>query len=146
MAVEIDWYGADPCFWFPLEKDARAHLPETFRFSYEPDVLRYFVESLSVPGDQDKHDITIEFWRDPPYSTFGLLPQDYPRVFTSVERPRKHAFSDLSLCIWHPLDPEEKRWISHKGLLILVEMVRVHLLLEINWFFNDEWVLEDVPH
>jgi hypothetical protein len=144
--VDIDWYGADPCFWYPLERQARSQLLESYTFSYRPDLLRYHVEALVVPGDQLRHDITIEFWRRPPYSTLGLRPQDYPRIFTSVQRERKHVFGDNSLCIWQPRDSEARRWTSPLGLLILVEMVRWHLLLEMHWFLTCEWAMEDAPH
>jgi hypothetical protein len=144
--VNIDWYGADPCFWYPFEGDARVHLPERYTSSYSRDVLRYHVEDLEVPGDEQRHNITIEFWRVPPYPTLGLQPEDYPRIFTSVERRRKHVFDDSSLCVWQPLDPETRRWTSRLGLLILVEMVRRHLLLEMHWFLTEEWAIEDATH
>ncbi len=144
--MDIDWYGADPCFWYPLERDARAQLPERFTVSYSPGVLRYQVYQLDVPGDELRHDITIEFWRVPPYSTLWLQARDYPRIFTSVERRRKHAFDDKSLCVWHPRDPEVRRWTSQQGLLVLVEMVRRHLLLEMDWFVTGEWAIEDATH
>lgn len=142
----VTWYGADPCFWYPLETHARRELRERYVFEYSAEVLRYRVYSLVVPGDESVHDITIEFWRDPPYNTFGLLPQNYPRVFTNVVRPRKHAFDDDSLCIWHPQDAQSLRWTSDDGLLVLVEMIRRHLLLEIDFFFTGKWAIEDAPH
>lgn len=140
------WYGTDPCFFYPLEWQVRAQLVEPFSYSHQSGVLRYLVHGLVVPGDQMRHDITIEFWRVPPYSTFGLQPQDYPRVFTSVTRRRKHVFEDGSLCIWQPKDSGERRWTSDLGLLVLIEMVRRHLLLEMHWFVTREWAIEDAPH
>ena len=144
--MESRWYGADPCFFYPLEKEARSGLEEGSSFSYEPGVLRYQVTALAGPGDELTHDLTIEFWREPPYWTLGLDPQDYPRVFTSVHRPRKHVFDDNSLCIWQPKDPIHRRWTSALGLLVLVEMVRRHLVLEMHWFVEGEWAIEDAPH
>ena len=144
--MNIDWYGADPCFFYPLEKEARAQLPERFTVSYGPGVLRYQIYQLDVPGDELRHDITIEFWRVPPYPTLGHLAQDYPRIFTSVDRRRKHVFDDGSLCVWQPRDPEARQWRSEMGLLVLVEMVRRHLLLEMDCFVTGEWAIEEAPH
>lgn len=144
--MNIDWYGADPCFWYALEKDARAQLPERFSVSHRRGVLRYHVNGLDVPGDELQHDITVEFWKVPPYPTLGLAAQDYPRVFTSVERRRKHVFDDGSLCIWQPRDLEARRWTNQLGLLVLVEMVRRHLLLEMDWFVTGVWAIEEAPH
>jgi len=144
--MKIDWYGADPCFWYPLERDARTQLPERFAVSYGPGVLRYQIYRLDVPGDELQHDLTIEFWKVPPYPTLGLPAEDYPRIFTSVKRRRNHVFDDGSLCVWQPRDPEVRRWTSRLGLLVLVEMVRRHLLLEMDWFVTGVWAIEDVPH
>jgi hypothetical protein len=86
-------------------------------------------------------------WEQPPYDTFGLAPRDYPRVFTSLHRPRKHCFPDTgALCLWFPDDPPARRWTSEHGLRLLIEIVRRHLLLEQHWLLTGEWAIEDAPH
>lgn len=140
------WYGADLSFLYPLERDARRSLPEEVTWRYQPHVVRYVVEQLHVPGDLETHDLTIEFWRQPPYDTYGQAPMDYPRVFTTVARRRKHVFDDGALCLWYPWDPIERRWTHELGLLVLIEMVRRQLLLEMHWFLTGDWPLDEAPH
>lgn len=108
--------------------------------------MMYDVHQLRVPGDVQAHNLRIEFWRIPPYDTYGLAPMDYPRVFTSVNRRRKHEFGDKALCLWYPWDSPERRWDHELGLLVLIEMVRRQLLLEMHWFLTDEWPLDEAPH
>jgi hypothetical protein len=47
---------------------------------------------------------------------------------------------------WHPLDPPHRRWTSDQGLLVLIELIRRHLFLELRWRQTGTWVLEDAPH
>jgi hypothetical protein len=42
----------------------------------------------------------------------------------------KDAQQRTSLCIWHPADPPELRWVPADGLLTLIELTRVHLFKE----------------
>jgi hypothetical protein len=141
------WFGIDPCFWYPLERDARRHLKEPLSVALGLDQLTYFVQGLRVPGDREPHNVRIEFHRVPPYDTYGLAPQDYPRVFTNVRRHRKHAFpGDGALCLWFPHDPIERRWVHALGLEVLIEMTRRQLLLELEFSITGRWPMEDAPH
>ncbi|KAA6224419.1 hypothetical protein CP973_14360 [Streptomyces albofaciens JCM 4342] len=103
-------------------------------------------------GEPDPIDIRIRFYEQPPYSTYGQRPQDFPRVHAKPGAPSKHRYSsDDALCLWHPLDPDERRWTSSKGLLDLIEVVRTHLFLEHYWRLtggepNGRWLVEDAPH
>lgn len=138
------WYGEDASFWYPLERGARDHFTRmradgrgADRLHFEPghDVLTYRVTGMHVPGYVEVHDVTVEFHRHPRYPTGRLHPQDYPLVFTSVERPYYHHHGKAgpfrgSLCLWHPNDPRATRWASDQPLHDLFEMARRHLFHE----------------
>jgi hypothetical protein len=162
---ETLWYGADPAFWYPLQRDARRVLTEKVLSEYRPEVLSYTVDRLAVPGETRGHTVTIEFWRAPEYETYGLHPRDYPRINTDSAEPRKHSFCSAPrcaciatprlwgtvphsgpLCLWFPLYPPELRWTSEMGLLVLIEMVRRHLLAELEWRRTGRWILEEAAH
>lgn len=51
-----------------------------------------------------------------------------------------------SLCIWHPYDLPERRWVPRDGLLSLIEMVRIHLFKEAYWREKHVWLGEEAPH
>jgi len=93
------WYGAQPAWWAPLERDARRHFGDSLQHTYDRGTLTF----------------------------------------------------DDALCLWYPLDPEERRWTSSKGLLDLIETVRTHLFLEHYWRLTGgeqggQWLVEDAPH
>lgn len=108
------------------------------------------MQALQVPGDLKHHNIAIVFDKSPPAWANGPA-QDWPRVFTDVDRPRKHHYPDGSLCMWAPFDPSERRWHHRDGLHVLVEIARRHLFCEIHWWRTGgpeggEWPVEDAPH
>lgn len=145
-----DWFGVQASFWYPLERDARLHLPERLTWHAEPSALIYRVRALEVPGDRERHDLTIKFQPFPPRA-YGQDPRDCPEVRSSVIRPSKHRFHDGVLCLWPPRDPPERRWSHELGLRVLIEMVRRHLLLELDWLMTGgqdggRWAMEDAPH
>ncbi|PSM39997.1 hypothetical protein C6Y14_29015 [Streptomyces dioscori] len=114
--------------------------------------MTYELTGLDVTGEPEPVDVRISFYKDPPYPTYGLKPQDFPRVHAKQGALSKHRYSaDDALCLWHPLDPEERRWTSSKGLLDLIEIVRTHLFLEHYWRLtggehDGRWLVEDAPH
>ncbi|MET0522405.1 MAG: hypothetical protein ABW156_10610 [Jiangellaceae bacterium] len=95
---------------------------------------------------------TNGYYADPPYPTYGLPAQDFPKVFAKPGATSKHRYRhDDSLCLWQPQDPTESRWTSDKGLLDLIEITRRHLVLENYWRetggeHGGIWVLPDAPH
>ncbi|MGW7406816.1 hypothetical protein ACWGI9_24365 [Streptomyces sp. NPDC054833] len=147
-----EWYGVQPVWWAPLERDARLHFGDALRRTYRRDSLTYLLSGLDVIGEQDPVDVRIRFYKDPPYKTYGQRPRDFPRVHAKPGAPSKHRYSnDDALCLWHPLDPEERRWTSSRGLLDLIEIVRTHLFLEHYWRLTGGeqggwWLVEDAPH
>jgi hypothetical protein len=68
-------------------------------------------------------------------------PDDSPHRFAPIRRdPRS------SLCIWHPDDSPDWRWVPRDGLLSLIEMVRIHLFKEAYWREKHVWLGEEAPH
>jgi hypothetical protein len=144
------WYGAEPAFQILVERNmAKVEgIARPITRVQGSKTLRYEVVGLEVPGDLERHDLAIVFhcgllgeW------ACGIAACDYPAVFTSVDRPRKHQNPNGSLCLWAPFDPPERRWWHGDGLKALVEIVRRHLLLELHWWrTGGEWAVEDAPH
>lgn len=147
-----EWYGVDPCWYLPLERDAKRTMGDRITTEVTVvDQLTYRVAGLEVVGDSTDHDVTIRFHRHPPYDTVGLPPEDSPRVTSSPRLESPHRFGDDALCLWQPHDPPARRWTASLGLLTLVELVRRHLFLELHWRKTGGrrrgvWLLEDAPH
>jgi hypothetical protein len=51
-----------------------------------------------------------------------------------------------SLCVWTPGDPRERSWVPADGLLVLIEITRVHLFKEQYWRETGEWLGEQHLH
>jgi hypothetical protein len=155
VAPVTDWYGRRLSWWAPLEAAARRRLGPTLSHRHTADpvcvrdeceMLVYRVKGLDVIGDPEPIDAEIRFYQTPPYATYGLPADNYPRVFAKPGATSKHRMPDDALCIWMPLDPPERRWTHYKGLLELVELTRQHLFLENHWRQTGVWLLEDAPH
>jgi hypothetical protein len=57
-----------------------------------------------------------------------------PRV--RVDGPTsKHRYGTDVLCMWHPDDPPQRKWVFRDGLLALIAQVQAHL-------FREEWLRE----
>ncbi|MFK0235392.1 hypothetical protein [Streptomyces vinaceus] len=142
------WYGIRPRWWAPLERDARHRFGDDLRHSYGKGRLTYRLSGLDVFGEPTPVPVTVCFFDEPCYPTFGQRPQDFPRIYAKLGAASKHRYStDGALCLWYPYDPEERRWTSPKGLLHLFEIVRTHLFLEHYWrLTGGEWLVEDAPH
>lgn len=148
------WYGAEPAFHVRVERGMRSirDIAGPVTSVLTDRELVYSVPGLAVPGDLERHDLTIKFHRTQlPDWTLGIARCDYPDVFTSVDRPRKHQHSYGALCLWASYDPPEQRWWHGDGLLSLVEIARAHLFLELHWWHTGgdhggEWVVPDAPH
>lgn len=146
-----DWFGTDAAWFMPFERDARRKYRRRLLIKQGVDRLTYTLDEVEVPGDSDRHRVEIRFYRDPPYDTFGHPPQDAPLVITWPPRVSKHRFQGGALCLWHPDDPQERRWTSSLGLLTLIELAIRHLFMELHWLATGgprggEWILEDAPH
>jgi hypothetical protein len=69
-----------------------------------------------------------------------------PSIF--VDGPSSpHRYDDGdSLCIWHPRDPPEQRWVFEDGLLALLNHIQAHLFREAWWRETGEWLGPEAPH
>jgi hypothetical protein len=148
----VTWCGATLAWWAPLDRDARHRFGPTLRHEYGYGKLTYYVDRLEVIGDPEPVDVEIRFYAEPSYDTYGLPPQDFPRVHAKSGASSKHRYGwDDALCLWQPDDPADERWTSDKGLLDLIEIIRRYLFLENYWrdtggHHGGEWILEEAPH
>ncbi|MCD2190993.1 hypothetical protein [Actinomycetospora soli] len=166
-----DWYGTRPSWRVPFEAAARRKFGTDLQTSQEQDLhslrrhrrggrddgpdhaerLVFVVRNLEVDGRPALVDVVIRFWARPHYDTFGLAPEDFPRVHAEPGRLSPHRHRDDALCLWSPFDPPELRWHHSHGLLDLVEITRRHLFLERYWRMTGArnggvWLLPDAPH
>ena len=68
-------------------------------------------------------------------------PTESPHRFSPHAKDRQNR---TSLCVWHPEDPPELRWVPSDGLLTLIELTRVHLFKEAFYRETGEWLGEEV--
>ena len=143
----MSWYGTQARWFAPFERDAQrvhrlrltSHLAKGRRLVYEH-------VGLEDPGRTDRVPARIEFYAAPPYETFGLDPQDYPRVFADPKARSKHRMADDALCLYAPFDPPDQRWTNDDGLLLLLNLVVDHLASELVWRNTDIWPRPESPH
>jgi hypothetical protein len=57
-----------------------------------------------------------------------------------------HRYSDDSLCIWYPRDPDDRRWVGGDGLAELITLISIHLFKEAYWRETGEWLGPEAPH
>lgn len=70
-----------------------------------------------------------------------------PRIYADgPTSPHRHTDDSRSLCIWHPDDPVEERWVFEDGLLALLNLIQAHLFREAWWREHDEWLGPEVLH
>jgi hypothetical protein len=102
--------------------------------------------SLTVPvGEYEPRKIELRFPKTTPAPSPVRIYADGPegsphRYAPQGKDPRS------SLCIWHPDDPADRRWVPGDGLLSLIEMVRIHLFKEAFWREKSVWLGEQAPH
>lgn len=93
--------------------------------------------TIPVPGYEPRK-VTIKVWN-------SFKPQ-YPRVTADGPSDSPHHYRDNALCMWHPDDDDDKRWVPEDGLLALVRHVQLHLFKEAWWRESGEWIGEEAPH
>jgi hypothetical protein len=155
------WYGASARWQERLERGLIRRHPgkvsasNNNRGCFEPDGSRlrvYKHTGLYVPGREDLVPVRIEFHERPSYQTYGLAPQDYPRVFADPGAASKHRMpGDGALCLYYPDDPPERRWTAPDGLVALLNIVSNHLFCELRWrntggADGGVWPLDEAPH
>lgn len=142
----MSWYGAKAQWYYPFEREAQrvhglrlnSHLGKGRRLIYEH-------SGLEIPG-RSNVPVRVEFFASPPYDTYGLAPEDYPRVFADPAARSPHRMPDKSLCLYAPFDAPEDRWTSGDGLLLLLNLVVDHLFSEMVWRDSGVWPRPESPH
>ncbi len=71
--------------------------------------------------------MVVKFEARPRYDTYGLMPDDYPRVYADPKELSPHRMPDGSLCLFYPGDPIDRRWTAKRGLLSLLELAVDHV-------------------
>lgn len=145
------WYGSSPAWRVALEATARRGLlADRLTVTGHRGLVEYRA-LMDLRGPNDLVPITVQFYDNPPYATFGLNPADYPRVFAEPGRPSKHRMPDDALCLYYPKDPPARRWTADKGLLDLLYTAADHLLYEDYWRTTGGtdggvWLSDEVEH
>lgn len=93
--------------------------------------------SVAVP-EYDSRQVTIELVN-------GYTPRG-AKVTVDGPGDSPHRYDDGSLCMWHPRDPDGKRWVGGDGLDALITHARIHLFKEAYWRENREWLGAEAPH
>jgi hypothetical protein len=103
---------------------------------------------LTVPvAEYEPRAIEMHFRRTSPQPELTRVYADGPTDSPHLYAPHfKDPLRRPSLCIWHPDDPADQRWVARDGLLSLIEVTRVHLFKEAYWRETGEWLGEEVPH
>ena len=101
-----------------------------------PKAGRSYKVIINVPHYEPCH-VEIFFPRSAP--SFAKITADGP-----TESP--HRYSTHQLCIWHPDDPNENRWMFEDGLLILLGLIAAHLFREAWWRETGEWLGPEADH
>lgn len=150
-SVSTRWYGADPAWTLPFQRDARRHYGPAVTVALRPNYLLYRHKGLDIPGRDEPVAVEVRFEARPLYDTYGLSPQDYPRVFADPGFASPHRMPDDSLCLFYPGDPPERRWTADDGLLALLNLAGDHLFFETYWRHTGghqggKWLAPEAPH
>lgn len=81
------WYGAQPIWWAPLERDARRHFGDALHHTYRRDSLTYEPSGLDVIGEPEPVDVRSRSYEDPTCSTYSQKPEDSPLVPRQARSP-----------------------------------------------------------
>lgn len=142
-----DWYGIHPHWVLPFQAAARRRFGDQLQRRLLPGQLIYELRGLPVRGRQEPATVTVRLYAQPRYETYGLAPQDFPRVHADRGQPSPHRMpQDDALCLYYPLDPLEQRWHAQLGLLSLFDIVADHLFCEAYWRSTGTWPGEEAPH
>lgn len=128
-----------------FDGDARAAYPRLRARRVGRGEVAYEVK-VSIPEYEDR---TIEMVFLATTSEPRLL-----RVYADGPAGSRHRYAPRekdrkrrsSLCIWHPDDPPELRWVPEDGLLSLIEATRVHLFKEAYSRETADWPGDEAPH
>jgi hypothetical protein len=93
--------------------------------------------NIEVPVYRERYRVRVEIHG----TTTRVFVDDFPG-------PLRHQYPDGSLCMWHPDDPEDRRWTPRSCLLKLLDTVSVHLFRERYYQEHPDegWPGDEVPH
>lgn len=154
------WFGDSLSWRYAIEREARRYWgsrlsaevtrPEDqgrLLRSIKTERLVYRLEELPVRGRVNPVAIEINFYRMPPYATYGLDPSEYPRVFADRGAVSKHRMlEDGALCLYFAHHPVSQRWSAADGLQRLIDLISDHLFFEDYWKNNGEWLAPEMKH
>jgi hypothetical protein len=92
--------------------------------------------TVNVPGYDVKIDLRIEIEE----FTVNVIADNWSGP------AMKHTYGNNRLCMWHPEDPEERKWRRQDGLLKLIDSAVMHLFREFYYRETGEWLGEEAPH
>lgn len=145
------WYGLDPAWSVPFEAQARRQHGADLCVQVGAQVLTYRHRGIEVPGRREPVPVVLRFHAKPPYNTYGLTAQEFPRVHADPGADSPHRHGDDALCLYYPeLDPSD-RWTPDEGLAALVNLTRDHLFFELQWratgaYRGGVWIAPEAPH
>lgn len=132
----IAWFDDIPTL-YAFERAARRELGGLQRSDTPcPRKLVYELD-VDVPGYNISRRARIEF---------RATPDVMPRVLVDGPDDSPHRYGDGSLCMYHPLDPCERRWVPGDGLAALIDTIRVHLFQEEDARRGHGWSGDEAPH
>lgn len=147
----ISWYGLQPAWQVALEATARREHGTSLSLVLRPNHIVYRIP-IEVPGRRYPVHTEIVFYQWPPYSCWGLPPEEYPRVHASPDETSPHRMpDDNALCLYYPRSPAHERWRPSDGLLALIDLIRNHLFFEDHWRATGAhrggvWLGAEAPH
>lgn len=132
------WYGNIPTR-VRFERGVRAaysDISSTVTGRGSNQAVRYSV-TVGIPEYEARRlTIRVPNWSAPTAaSVYADGPQESP-----------HRYGKTRLCIWHPDDGSQNRWTYDDGLLVLIELSRVHLYREAYWRETGVWAGPEAPH
>ena len=122
---------------YAFERDARRELGSLRRSDASRPRRLVYQFALEVPAYDERREVRIEF-----PATHAVLPS----VFVDGPDDSPHRYEDGSLCMYHPSDPPERRWIPNEGLAALIDCIRTHLFQEAEARAGRGWPGDEAPH
>jgi hypothetical protein len=101
------------------------------------DATCLYTVTIGVPGYEPRR-VTVVF---PALSKITT-----PDIYADGPEASPHRYKGNKLCVWHPDDPDERRWLPKDGLLTLLDMTAIHLFKEAWWRETGEWLGDEVVH
>ena len=107
----------------------------------------YRISDVDVQARTKPIEVTVVFER---YRNFGGRQfadgRNFPAVYADRYDESPHRYADGSLCLYYPLDLEQRRWTPDKGLRSLVSLAADHVFFE-DWHRQTgAWIAPEAPH